>query len=193
MTKQKDDSFEHFMEDVKPLKEDTHVHFNGPKESSLTQELKRQAINQNSLEKFNYLSVEGISPVSPDDILEYKQPGIQDGVYKKLRLGKYGIDKSINIQQTPFEKARTLVFDTIMSAHNDGNRTILLKHGLGLYSKPFAGFLKSATNHWLKEIPEVIAFYSAQKRHGGLSAVYVLIKKNRQDKIANREINRKRG
>jgi DNA-nicking Smr family endonuclease len=193
MTKQKDDSFEHFMEDVKPLKEDTHVHFNGPKESSLTQELKRQAINQNNLEKFNYLSVEGISPVSPDDILEYKQPGIQDGVYKKLRLGKYGIDKSINIQQTPFEKARTLVFDTIMSAHNDGYRTILLKHGLGLYSKPFAGFLKSATNHWLKEIPEVIAFYSAQKRHGGLSAVYVLIKKNRQDKIANREINRKRG
>jgi DNA-nicking Smr family endonuclease len=176
-----------------PLKDDTHVHFNGPKESSLSQELKRQAINQNNLERFNYLSIDGITPVSPDDIIEYKQPGIQDGVYKKLRLGKYPIDKSTNIQQTPFEKARKIVFDTIMSAYDEGARTILLKHGLGLHSKPFAGFLKSATNHWLQEIPEVIAFYSAQKRHGGLSAVYILIKKNRQEKLANREVHRKRG
>jgi DNA-nicking Smr family endonuclease len=193
MTTQDDDSFEHFMDDVKPLKEDTHVHFNGPKANSLAQELRRQAINQNTLETFNYLSTVGITPVAPDDILEYKQPGIQDGVYKNLRLGKYGIDKSVSIQQTPLEKARQLVFDTIMSAYNEGARTILLKHGLGIHSKPFAGFLKSATNHWLREIPEVIAFYSAQKRHGGLSAVYILIKKNRQEKSANREAHRKRG
>ena len=186
-------SFEDFMSDVKPLKESDQVHFNQPHKSTLAQTLRRQSLNDSSIEEFNYLITENASPVAPDDMLEYKQPGIQDGVYKKLRLGKYDIDKSVTIQQLPFEKARQLTFDTIIKSYNQGSRVLLIKHGMGVESKPFPAFIKSYLNHWLQQLPEVIAFHSAQKRHGGLTSVYVLLKKNRQEKLANRELHRRRG
>ena len=188
-----EDSFESFMDDVKPLRETNQVHFNGPNKSTLAQTLKRQSLNQNRTERFNYLTTENVTPIDPNDLLEYKQQGIQEGVYKKLRLGKYGIDKSVSLQQMPFEKARQLLFESTLQSYDAGSRTLLVKHGLGLHSKPFPGFLKSYVNQWLRQIPEVIAFFSAQKRHGGMAAVYVLLKKNRQDKLANSEMHRKRG
>jgi DNA-nicking Smr family endonuclease len=67
----------------------------------------------------------------------------------------------------------------------------LVRHGLGLQSKPFPAFLKSYVNQWLRQINMVIAFHTAQKQHGGLSSVYVLLKKHPNQKIINRERNKR--
>ena len=47
--------------------------------------------------------------------------------------------------------------------------------------------LKSYVNKWLPNLPEVMAFHSAQQHHGGAGAVYVLLKKNAEKKQENGE------
>jgi DNA-nicking Smr family endonuclease len=50
---------------------------------------------------------------------------------------------------------------------------------------------KSYVNHWLRELDEVIAYHTAQPMHGGFGATYVLLKKHPQQKLINREKNKK--
>lgn len=177
------------MQDVKPLKQDDKV-FSAKPQQTLAQQLKRESLEKAQRLDLNYLSIESVEPIAPLDMLEYKKDGVQEGVYKNLRLGKYKIDEFLNIQNCKFELARELVFDAVINGHKHGSRTLLIKHGIGENAKPVPAYLKSYVNQWLKQMPEVLAFHSALKRHGGLAAVYILLKKNKQEKLANRELHR---
>lgn len=184
------DDFNEFLnefKDVTPLK-NTDVVQTSNSHNALAKQLKRQAIEfeQNSIN--NYLSVGQVEPVDPYDHLSFKQDGIQHGVFKNLRLGKYKIDSVLNLQQFKFEAARNALFNRVILSHHNGDRTILIKHGLGLHSKPFPAFFKSYVDRWLTQMPEIIAYHTALPQHGGNSAVYVLLKKNQQEKAQNREI-----
>jgi DNA-nicking Smr family endonuclease len=185
------DEFLNELKDVKPI-EPTDTVLTGNQKSTLAQQLKRQAIEASLNLINNYLSVEKVEPVDPYDFISFKQDGVQQGVFKNLRLGKYKIDFVLNLQQHKFEQARTSLFNHIMNSHKEGDRTLLIKHGLGLRSQPFPAFLKSYVHQWLQQMPEVIAYHTAQPNHGGNSAVYVLLKKNQQQKANNRELHRKK-
>lgn len=185
-------SFLQEMQDVKPLPPSDKVDLTGPSQLTLAQKLKRQAVEETLQQDSNYLSVERVDPLDPYDFLEYKKDGVQEGVYKKLRLGQYQIDEVLNLQMLKIEQARTLLFNTLMESHKRGIRTLLVRHGLGLKSKPFPALVKSYVNQWLRQIPEVLAFHSALKAHGGLAATYVLLRKSEQQRLANRERHQKR-
>ena len=189
-----DDGLEDFLnelQDVKPIKQ-LDIVATSQQKSTLAQQLKRQAIESSQNLVNNYLSVEKVEPVDPYDHINFKQDGVQQGVFKNLRLGKYKIDFVLNLQQNKFEQARTLLFTHVLDSHKKGDRTLLIKHGLGLHSQPFPAFLKSYVHQWLQQMPEVIAYHTAQPNHGGNSAVYVLLKKNQQQKANNRELHRKK-
>lgn len=188
-TKNIETDFFEAMKDVTPLKANDRAQSAKP-EQTLAQQLKRQALEREQLLDRNYLSIESVEPVAPLDVIEYKKDGVQEGVFKNLRLGKYKIDGLLSLQHYKFEQAREAIFNGVRLAHEKGDRTLLIKHGIGQNSKPFPAFLKSYVNRWLTQIPEVIAFHSAQKHHGGLAAVYVMLKKSSQQKIDNRELNR---
>jgi DNA-nicking Smr family endonuclease len=185
------DAFLNELKDVKPIQQTDRALTNQPKKT-LAQQLKRQAIEANQNLINNYLSVEKVEPVDPYDHISFRQEGVQHGVFKNLRLGKYKIDFVLNLQQYKFEQARTAIFTQIRNSHEEGDRTLLIKHGLGLRSQPFPALLKSYLHQWLQQMPEVIAYHTAQPNHGGNSAVYALIKKNQQQKINNRELHRKK-
>jgi len=185
------DAFLNELKDVKPIQQTDRALTNQPKKT-LAQQLKRQAIEANQNLINNYLSVEKVEPVDPYDHISFRQDGVQHGVFKNLRLGKYKIDFVLNLQQYKFEQARTAIFTQIRNSHEEGDRTLLIKHGLGLRSQPFPALLKSYLHQWLQQMPEVIAYHTAQPNHGGNSAVYALIKKNQQEKINNRELHRKK-
>ena len=88
-----DDDLRSFMEemgDVKPITSDDKV-FNHDSQDSLAKKARRAALAQENPEIFNPLSMENVKPIKPDDFIAYQQPGIQDGVFKNLRLGKYDI------------------------------------------------------------------------------------------------------
>jgi len=176
--------------DVVPLKQQTIDYVPSVKDS-LAKQLKRQNIEQSIQLANNYLSIECGHFVDPYDQLTYKKSGVQEGVFKNLRLGKYKIEQVVNLQQCKFEQARITLFNQIMHAYQTGVRTLLLKHGIGLHNKPLPAMLKSYVNQWLRQMPQVLAFHSAMPQHSGYGATYVMIKKNETQKSGNRELHRK--
>jgi len=190
-----DDDLQSFfteMQDVKPIQSDTKALLHDP-EKALAEKQKRAAQKISEREQLkNPLSLQAVTPVEPDDFIQYQQAGIQDGVFKKLRLGKYPLEVTLSLQGKTIEQSRELLYSTVVSSHERGVRALLIKHGKGEQSKPFPAYKKSYLNHWLRELKEVIAFHTAQPMHGGLGATYVLLKKHPQQKLINREKNRKR-
>lgn len=193
MTKSEDDLTSFFREvgDIKRIDSSDKVYHGKSNENKLAQELRRKAISADIKRKQNYLTLEDIDPVHPDDPIWFKLDGVQDMVFKNLRLGKYSIDSTLNIQHLRLEAAHKEVFDYIMACHQKGLRSILIRHGKSINKKPFSGFMKSYTNVWLQQIPEIIAFHSSQIQHGGTGSTYVLLKKNKEQKAANRELHQK--
>jgi DNA-nicking Smr family endonuclease len=169
------------LRDVKPLKPDNKVTFNSNVQT-LAQQLKRQAIEQELQQLKNYLSVEKVEPIDPYAQLSYKKDGVQEGIFKNLRLRKYRFETVINLQGLKFDQAREQLFNGILEQHKLGLRTLLVRHVLGLYSKPFPVFLKSYVKQWLGQLPEIIAFHSAMTQHGGSAATYVMLRKNQDER-----------
>ena len=175
--------------DVKPLKSDNRVVIPAA-ERTLAQQLKRQAIETEQLENRNYLSRDNVMPIDPYALFSYKKDGVQEGVFKNLRLAKYKIEAVLNLQGVKFVEARKQFFESIEENQKLGIRTILIRHGIGLKSHPYPAFLKSYVKQWLSQMPEIIAYHSALTQHGGSGATYVLLKKSSQEKANNRELHR---
>lgn len=181
------------MKDVSPLKAaDNKITHLSPKTPNDAQRARRQAAETDLEEDINYLASEHVELVDPKDQLAYKRDGVQEGVFKNLRLGKYELDTSINLQGKRLMEARQELFKGIRDCHQRGLRTLLLQHGMGLNSKPHPALLKSYVNKWLTQMPEVLAFHSALKHQGGYGACYVLLRKNQEQKLDNRERHAKR-
>jgi len=187
-----DISFMSQMEDVIPIAKVNKVAVANSHSETLSQRLKREALEKQIALDDNGLSIDSVTPLDPYAFLSYKKDGVQEGVFKNLRLGKYQIDSRLSLRGVKFDDARLSLFDTITDCHERGIRTLLVDHGMGLQSKPFAGFMKSYVNRWLSEIEAVIAYHTALKQHGGLASVYVLLKKHPNQKQINREVHQKR-
>lgn len=184
-------SFMEEMGDVQRIAADDKVFTHNPKDS-VAQKAKRAALAKENPELFNPLSMENVKPVKPDDFIAFQQPGIQDGVFKNLRLGKYDLEQRISLKGMTLKDCRDTLYQSLKRAHEKGMRALLIQHGKGENSTPIPALKKSYVNHWLAELEWVIAWHTAQPGHGGFGATYVLLKKHPQQKLINREKNRKR-
>ncbi len=180
------------MADVKPLKADVLTDVNGEQAPTLAQLARRKAAELEPEYDANYLSMEYVDLVMPDQVLAYKKDGVQEGVYKNLRLGKYQVDATLMLLGKYLTAARRALFEFVADCHQRGIRTLLVHHGMGRDSKPHPAILKSYCFKWLQQIPEVLACHSAQKIHGSSAATYVLLQKNSEQKRENRERHQKR-
>lgn len=192
MSEEYDDdfSFEDLMGDVKPLHQDTQVH----KKSHIVDEnhlLRQQAAVSIEEELPEYLTLDNAPTLKPDDIIEFKRSGVQDGVYRKLRLGKYPLQGKLDLHRKSLTQARDDVVRFLQQCLRMDARTVLIVHGKGHNSNPPA-LMKSYVAFWLSQINEVLCAHSAQPHHGGSGAVYVMLKKNAEKKLENRERHQKR-
>jgi len=136
----------------------------------------------------NPLSDTAVEPVGPNDEIGFMRPGVQTGVYKKLRLGKYPIEARLDLHRMKVAQARQEVFSFLQECLRHNVRTVLILHGKGESNPDGRGILKAFINKWLRDLPEVMAYHSAQKQHGGTGAVYVLVRKSEEAKRENREL-----
>ncbi|WP_046005748.1 DNA endonuclease SmrA [Pseudoalteromonas rubra] len=181
------------MGDVVPLAQDKKAELRRQQnEPTLAQLARREAAEQEQDFDPNFLSTEYVDLLDPHDLLNYKKDGVQQGVFKNLRLGKYQIDATLDLHGKPFREARKSLFDFITDCHQRSIRVLLIRHGIGLKSKPFPAILKSYCNKWLQEMPQILAFHTALSCHGGNGATYVLLKKSEEKKVENRERHAKR-
>lgn len=187
---QQNDELELFLQemaDVRPLQQDEVLQTSGEFSPTLAQQARRKAAEQEMEYDPNYLSLEYVDLVKPDEIFAYKKDGVQEGVYRNLRLGKYQLDATLNLLGKTLVEARSQLFLFIEDCHQRGIRTLLIQHGMGRNSKPHPAILRSYVFKWLPLMPAVLACHTAQKHHGSCSATYVLLKKNTEQKRENRE------
>ena len=186
-----DEMFFQEMSDVAPLKRASRVVLNrntrSEKDSSL-QERRAAAVSGPAVDR-NTLTQEGIEALDPWYVLEFKRPGIQNGVYRKLRQGRYEAEACLDLHRMTVAIARQELFQFVQDCHQLGLRSVLLIHGKGETpsERGQCSILKGCTDHWLRELDIVQAFHSARPQHGGTGAVYVLLRKSADKKRENRE------
>jgi len=178
--------FQAAMGDVKPLKAPNKVALKRTETNTLSAKTRRKAATELLERDPNHLSDDYVEMVKPYDILAYKKDGVQDGVYRKFRLGKYSIDARLDLHRRTVEQARNEVFRFIADAMKYDLRTLMILHGKG-EKEATPALLKSWVNKWLKEMDDVLAFHSCQQQHGGTGAVYVMLRKSERKKQETRD------
>lgn len=145
-------------------------------------EYRREAARR-CLDDQGFLPVVFIEPVAPEAILSFKRPGVQHGVFLKLKRGEYPVGAVLDLHRLTVVQARHKVYHFVQQCLQDEVRCALIIHGKG---KGQGGVLKSCLARWLPMLAPVLAFHSAQSGHGGTGAVYILLKKGALQKERNR-------
>lgn len=159
--------------------------------NSLNQRARREAATAQTQRELNPLGGEFVEPVEPFDPIEFKRDGVQNGVYRNLRLGKYTVDARLDLHHHTVDMARRALYQFVRDCMEADVRCALVTHGKGEGRKTPA-MLKSCVNAWLPQLPEVLAFHSAQKQHGGLGATYILLRKSERKRQQNLEQHQRR-
>lgn len=173
-------------DDVKPLEAEKRINLDKRKTSEASLINRRQAAQETLATPADPLAGEPVEMVAPLDIISFQRPGVQHGVYKNLRMGKYTIDARLDLHKLTVEKARHEIYQFIQDCVANDVRTALVTHGKG-EGREKPAMLKSCVAFWLPQIEQVLAFHTAQKQHGSYGATYVLLKKGERKKNDNRE------
>ncbi|MGS2723654.1 DNA endonuclease SmrA [Porticoccus sp. GXU_MW_L64] len=181
------DLVSHQMGDITPVKrEPTHNQRVKPRTQPGTAQRRADAQKEVLLERNQLASEEQITLIEPHDLLSYKRDGVQHGVFKNLRLGKYPLQARLDLHHHTVEQARRALFEFVRDCVEADVRSAVITHGKGeLRHKP--ALLKSCVNHWLRELNPVLAFHTAQPFHGGSGATYIMLRKSSAKKDENRE------
>jgi len=181
------DNFRKQMSDVTPIRTQNRVVLKPRPDQSPGLDARRQAaVSSGEKDRVAPLSLEHIPPVDPHDILGFVRPGVQQGVYKKLRLGKYSIDARLDLHRMNKVQARNAILQFMGDCMHHEVRCALITHGKG-EGRQEPAMLKSCVACWLPDLPEVLAFHSAMPQHGGSGAVYLLLRKSEKKRQENWE------
>ena len=176
MSKQPDDDeslFRQAMADVRRLKHD-HPPPSLPKpkpEPRQTETDEARVMADSLSDEFDPIDTE-----TGEELL-FARPGIQKQVLRKLRQGKYAVERELDLHGMRVEQARQALTMFLAQCRDNGIRCIRIIHGKGLGSHQKQPVLKGKTNRWLQQRDEVLAFCSARPVDGGTGAVYVLLKR----------------
>jgi DNA-nicking Smr family endonuclease len=191
MASDEDKVFLDEMSDVVPLKREPRVPVRGKPQGDRDSSLdhRRQAAVQGKALDRNTLTDGDIAPLDSWFVLEFKRPGVQNGVFRKLKQGRYEAEARLDLHRMTAAVARREIFDFVEECHKLGLRSVLIIHGKGESGggKERSSILKGAVDHWLRQLEIVQAFSSARPAHGGTGAAYVLLRKSEEKKRENRE------
>jgi len=191
MSDDPDDLFTEAMSDVVPLQREPRVTIkrapNDARDSSAAR--RRKAAAQHGEVDRNPLQEQAAEPLDAWYVLAFKRPGVQNGVFRKLKQGRYETHSRLDLHRMTTARARREIFEFIEESQRFGLRSVLVIHGKGEGGEEATrgSILKGCVNLWLRELDAVQAFHSAQPQHGGTGAVYVLLRKSEAKKAENRE------
>jgi len=173
-------AFHELMKGVKPLTQDKIEPDVAPKpKASRKPDVSENLPHQDKFKNQFLGELEIVTPVLPDEILSFVRGGIQDKLKTKLKKGLIPFEAKIDLHGATVKQAGMELLRSIEEAYSSGMRCILVVHGRGLGSFDNKPALKTHVNHWLRELPQVLAFHSAQPKHGGTGALYVLLKRQK--------------
>lgn len=174
------ESFSQMMKGVKPLSQNKIDPDATPKPKASIKSSDPQLSGQDSAKWQTLGELEYVAPVSPDEVLMFVRGGIQDKLKTKLKKGQIPFESKIDLHGATVKQAGKELQHAIEYAYSSGQRCILVVHGRGKGSFDNKPALKTHVNYWLREMLQVLAFHSAQPKHGGVGALYVLLKRQRE-------------
>lgn len=113
-------------------------------------------------------------PISPDSYLFSAHSSINEKTIRKLKRGHMLIEDSIDLHGFTQNETEEALEEFITQSLEQGFRCILIIHGKGSQA-----ILKNYVNAYLNNHSHILAFCSAKPKNGGLGAVYVLLKKQK--------------
>ena len=130
---------------------------------------------------------------NPDELDDFKRPGLQNSKMTKLRGGKIIYSDTLDLHGMNVAEAAVALTATINLAFSNGYESVKIIHGKG-YNKEnnirvvsrgknllnkgiIKGKLKLYVIAWLKDNPAILGFCRALPNDGGSGAMYVLLKK----------------
>ena len=102
---------------------------------------------------------------------------------ERLRRGRLPIEGKLDLHGLTQGEAHDQLAGFIAVSQKRGHRCILVVTGKGLWREG-AGILREMVPRWLNEAPNrarVLAIAHAQPRHGGTGALYLLLKRRREE------------
>ena len=182
-----DQLFHSEMQGVRRQQVEPRVAVNRSPVSGVAAAARRESAVRDLARDTNFLTLSDIELLDPWYPLEFRRAGVQLGVFRKLKQGKYEMEARLDLHRLTVEQARQELFAFIREALNYELRNVMVVPGRGTHSQAPEAILKSHVNKWLPEFDEVQAFCSAQPMHGGTGAVYVMLRKGEREKQKNRE------
>ncbi len=148
-------------------------------QASATQQYRRQAASQQPQQLIDGLSDEIKQLVDPEQELIHAANGVQLNVMKKLRKGHIPWQAGLDLHGFTVDQARDELSRFIRDCARSDSRCVLVVHGKAFKNDAAPAIIKSHVNDWLRQMPQVLAFISAQAKDGGAGALYVLLKRTR--------------
>ena len=109
--------------------------------------------------------------------------GLNPKTVRELKNGQFPIEQTLDMHGLSTVQAYTRLLDTVQNSYRRKQRCILVVPGKGNNSPMGIGILKEEIPQWLTKEPlcqVVLAFCTALPQHGGLGAMYILLRKYRQ-------------
>lgn len=106
----------------------------------------------------------------------FVRPGLQHKQVRRLRQGRIAVEAEADLHGMRIREAQTLLTTFLGECRDQRLRCVRVIHGKGRGSRGGHAVLKWEVDRWLRQHDGVIAFCSAQPRHGGTGALYVLLK-----------------
>jgi DNA-nicking Smr family endonuclease len=122
---------------------------------------------------------EYLPALTSDTLVAFKRTGIQDKVLRNLRAGQYNVEAILDMHGMTVAQANDSLSSFLSQCLQQGVCHALIIHGKGRsHSHPI---LKNKLNHWLRDLPQVLAFCSAAAKDGRSGAMYVLLKNKKRE------------
>jgi DNA-nicking Smr family endonuclease len=118
---------------------------------------------------------------APPALVPGRAAGVDKRLAERLRRGQLSIEATLDLHGLTQEEAHRRLDGFLADAAQAGHRCVLVITGKGIWRSE-AGVLREMVPRWLNEAPNrarVLAIAHAQPRHGGLGALYVLLKRHR--------------
>lgn len=109
--------------------------------------------------------------------------GIDQKIFRQLKAGQLSPEAHLDLHGLNAEQAYESLLMFMRDAYYQGKRCILLIPGRGINSPGGMPVLKQELKSWLTRDPlkrVVLGFSTAQPRHGGAGAIYVLLRQRRK-------------
>ena len=111
-----------------------------------------------------------------------RSAGVDKRLAERLKRGQLAIESVLDLHGQTQDEAHRQLDAFLAAAAHAGRRCVLVITGKGAWREA-AGVLREMVPRWLNEAPNrarVLAIAHAQPRHGGAGALYVLLKRRRE-------------